>query len=176
MRSRGRSSFPRYTYSSRAQCKEWCLTLIGWFFVLMSPQPPVGLNLLHEVPRSHSHTPHSVGLLWTSDRPFTETSTWQHTTITRDRRLMSPAGFEPAVPASETLQTHYLDRGATGIDISVDKLFFKSFAMVCIAATVTIVYPRLYRSALTVFVNGTNAMFLLHTRGKCFKSYTSNKA
>jgi len=27
----------------------------------------------------------SVGILWTSDRPVAETSTWQHTTLTRDR-------------------------------------------------------------------------------------------
>jgi hypothetical protein len=31
------------------------------------------------------HTPHSVGLLWTSDQPVAETSTWHHTTLTRDR-------------------------------------------------------------------------------------------
>jgi hypothetical protein len=42
----------------------------------------VGLGLLCEVPRSHSDTSQSVGLLWTSDRPVTGTSTWQHT---RDR-------------------------------------------------------------------------------------------
>jgi len=41
-----------------------------------------GLNI--EVSRSHSYTPHSVGLLWTSDQPDTETSTWQHTTLTKD--------------------------------------------------------------------------------------------
>ena len=35
----------------------------------------VGLGLLHEVPRSHSDTPHSVGLFWTSDRPVAQTST-----------------------------------------------------------------------------------------------------
>jgi hypothetical protein len=29
---------------------------------------------------------------------------------------MPPAGFEPAIPASEWPQTHALDRGATGID------------------------------------------------------------
>jgi hypothetical protein len=29
-------------------------------------------------------TPHLVGLLWTSDQPVAETSTWQHTTLTRD--------------------------------------------------------------------------------------------
>jgi len=34
--------------------------------------------------RSHSDTPHSVGLLWTSDQLDTETSTWQLTTPTRD--------------------------------------------------------------------------------------------
>jgi len=39
--------------------------------------------------RSHSGTPHSVGLLWTTDHSDAETSTWQHTTLTRDshRRL-----------------------------------------------------------------------------------------
>jgi hypothetical protein len=28
---------------------------------------------------------------------------------------MSPAGFEPAIPASERPQTHVLDRAATGM-------------------------------------------------------------
>ena len=40
---------------------------------------PVGLGLLTvEGPRSHSDTPHSVRLLWTSDQPVAQTSTWQH--------------------------------------------------------------------------------------------------
>jgi hypothetical protein len=35
-----------------------------------------GLGLLiYEASRSHSGTPHSVGLLWTSDQPDAETST-----------------------------------------------------------------------------------------------------
>jgi len=38
-----------------------------------------------EASRSHSDIPHLVGLLWTSDQPDAETSTWQHTTLTRDR-------------------------------------------------------------------------------------------
>jgi hypothetical protein len=46
---------------------------------------PVGLGLLCDVTRSHSETPHTVGLLWTSDQPIAETSTWQHTTFTRDK-------------------------------------------------------------------------------------------
>jgi len=39
---------------------------------------------------SHSDTPHSVGLLWTSNQPHTENSTWQHTTLTTDRRAPCP--------------------------------------------------------------------------------------
>jgi len=39
----------------------------------------VGLGLLIvEVSRSHSDTPHSVRLLRPSDRPVTESSSWQH--------------------------------------------------------------------------------------------------
>jgi len=35
--------------------------------------------------RSHSKTPHSLGLLWTSDQPDAETCTWRNTTLKRDR-------------------------------------------------------------------------------------------
>ena len=46
-----------------------------------------------EVSRSHTHThththndaPQSVGLFWTNDQLVAKTSTWQHTTLTRDR-------------------------------------------------------------------------------------------
>jgi hypothetical protein len=41
--------------------------------------------LIIEASLWHSDTPHSVGLLWTSDRPDAETSTWRHTTITSER-------------------------------------------------------------------------------------------
>jgi len=40
--------------------------------------------LIHEVSRSHSDAPLSEGLLCTSDKLVSETSTWQHTTITTD--------------------------------------------------------------------------------------------
>jgi len=56
------------------------------FLFLMAQQPLVGQGfLIIEASRSHSGTPHSVGLLWTSDRPVAETSAWQHTSLTRDR-------------------------------------------------------------------------------------------
>jgi len=31
------------------------------------------------------YTPHSVRILWTSDQPDAEATTWRHTTLTRDR-------------------------------------------------------------------------------------------
>jgi hypothetical protein len=52
----------------------------------IAQQPSVGQGLLiTEASRSHSGTPHSIGLLWTNDQPVAETSTWQQTTLTRDR-------------------------------------------------------------------------------------------
>ena len=51
----------------------------------MARQPPVGQGLLIiENSRSHSDTPQTVGLLWTSDQPDAETSTSQYTTFTTD--------------------------------------------------------------------------------------------
>jgi len=86
-----------------------------------SPPPPparqslVGQGLLIiDASRSHSGTPHSVGLLWTSDQSDV-TSTWQHTTLTTDRHPCSSTGFEPTIPASERPKTHALERVATGI-------------------------------------------------------------
>ena len=56
----------------------------------MVQQPPVGQNLLNiEASRSQSDTPHPVGFLRTSDQPDAENSTWQHTTLTRDRQHAS---------------------------------------------------------------------------------------
>jgi len=34
---------------------------------------------------THNDAPQSVGLLWTSDQSFADTSTWQHTTLTIDK-------------------------------------------------------------------------------------------
>jgi len=42
-------------------------------------------SIIFEASRSHSDTPHSVGLLWASNQASVETFTWQHSTLTRDR-------------------------------------------------------------------------------------------
>jgi hypothetical protein len=84
-------------------------------FIFLARQPLVSLGrLLIKPARSHSDTPHSIGLLWTSDRPVEETSIWQHNTHKR-QTFTSPAGFDPAILASERPQTHTLNRAATGI-------------------------------------------------------------
>jgi len=44
-------------------------------------------GLIIEVSRSHSDTPHSVGLFSTGDQTKAETCTWRHSTLARDRRL-----------------------------------------------------------------------------------------
>jgi hypothetical protein len=55
----------------------------------------------------------SVRLLWTSDWPVAETSTWQHTTLFTRQTATPPAGFETAIPASDGPQIHALARADT---------------------------------------------------------------
>jgi hypothetical protein len=61
---------------------------------------------------SQSHpldTPHSVTLLWMSDQPKADTSTWQHTALTEtnfQQTSMPPAGFEPTIPDSKQPQAY----------------------------------------------------------------------
>ena len=56
-------------------------------------------RLLLEVPRKEA--PQSVGLLWTSDQSVADTSTWQTHHTHNGQPSMPPAGFEPAIPASD---------------------------------------------------------------------------
>jgi hypothetical protein len=52
----------------------------------MAQQPLEGQGILTvEASRSHSDTSHSVGLLYASNHPDAEISTWQQMQITRDR-------------------------------------------------------------------------------------------
>ena len=69
--------------------------------------------LIVETSRSYSDTPHSVGIVWTSDQPDVETSTTYNTH--KRQTSMPPAGFEPTISAGERPQTHTVGRAATGI-------------------------------------------------------------
>ena len=53
-------------------------------FFLTQQLPVDQVLLIIESTQSHPDTPHSIGLLWTSDQSVAETSTWQHTTLTTD--------------------------------------------------------------------------------------------
>jgi len=44
---------------------------------------------------THNDALQSVGLLWTSDQLVTETSTWQHTTLTDRQTSMPSVGSNP---------------------------------------------------------------------------------
>jgi hypothetical protein len=78
------------------------------FLFPMARQPLGGLGLLiFSRLRDHTlDTPHSVGLLWTSDQSVAETSTWQHTTLTRERH---PCPRRDSKPQSQLAsdRTHY---------------------------------------------------------------------
>ena len=80
----------------------------------MAQQPLAGQDyIIIEASKSHSDTPHSVKLLWTSDK-LRRRDLYFTTHITPMRQIsMPPAGFEPAAPASEEPQTHALDRTVT---------------------------------------------------------------
>jgi hypothetical protein len=52
------------------------------FFSRNSPQWARASSITKFLEHTHNDAPHSVGLLWTSDQPDAETSTWQHSTLT----------------------------------------------------------------------------------------------
>jgi hypothetical protein len=52
-------------------------------------------NSPYATSQSHSDTPHSVGLLWTSDQPSSENFTWQHLTLTTERHSCPGRDSDP---------------------------------------------------------------------------------
>jgi hypothetical protein len=65
----------------------------------MAQEPPLNQGLLIvEDSWSHSDTPHSVGLLWTSDQLDAETSAWQ-TTLKKDQNIHAPGGIRTHNPS-----------------------------------------------------------------------------
>ena len=66
-----------------------------WIFLsLMKQLPLVGQDHTQE-------TLHLAGCLWMCDRLIIETSTWQHTTLTKRQTSMPLAGFKSTIPASK---------------------------------------------------------------------------
>ena len=93
-----------------------CSRYVQWYISYLSSVAVNWCLALHRCGFciTYSDTPQSIGLLWTSDQPVAETSTWQHTTLTTDRHPCPPVAFEPTISAGERPQTYALDRAATG--------------------------------------------------------------
>ena len=81
----------------------------------MAQQPPVRQGLLINKASLLQDATHSVGLLWATDQPDAETSTWQNTTSTTDRYLNTRRDSKTKIPASEGPQTHILDNADSWI-------------------------------------------------------------
>jgi hypothetical protein len=70
----------------------------------MAQEPLVGQGrLIAEISQSYSDTPLSEGILWRSDQSDAETSTWQHTTILRNRQPFS-GGIRTRNPSKRTIE------------------------------------------------------------------------
>jgi hypothetical protein len=86
------------TIDSRCYCNVpaehvWSLFIVS----SMTQHPPVGHDLLiFDV--SNSDTLHSVGLLWTNDRPIALISTWQQTPLSRQTHQY-PGGIRTCNPS-----------------------------------------------------------------------------
>jgi len=71
----------RQMFSRKSLQEETAMNTYTYIYIYIPPSSPrgstavVGLGLLCEVPRPYSDTPHSVGLLWTSDQLVAQTST-----------------------------------------------------------------------------------------------------
>jgi hypothetical protein len=68
----------------------------------MAQQPPVCQGLLIiEASRSHSGTPHSVGLLWTSDQPEADTAFLTQHSLETD--IHAPCGIRTHNPSKRAV-------------------------------------------------------------------------
>ena len=102
-----------YPTTGSVLCFDVAITWLSmpiFFFMVKQPLVSQGL-LIIEALRSHSDTPHSLGLLWAREKPDAETACYNH-----NRQIsMIPAEFEPAIPASERPKIQGLERAASGI-------------------------------------------------------------
>jgi hypothetical protein len=104
---------------------------------------------------THSDTPQSVGLLWTSDRPVAKT--FKHTTLT-ERHSLFPAGLGPATPASDQPLTLTLDRLVTGTDRRTYAFFFLITNQLVYTVFTRRGYPFLNTSDVTLSFDHIYAM------------------
>jgi len=120
--------YSRYTVTERD--RQPCVVLC--YIFLWRNGPLVGQSLLIAgASRSQTHCTRedcSGRVISPSQRPLSETTY----NIRKRQTSIPPAGFEPAIPASERSQTHAFDRPDTGIDFACARLS----ACVCVCVSV----------------------------------------
>jgi hypothetical protein len=102
----------------QSRIRHWCLGHDAVYIYVLSvtQQPNSSLSrLVVKVPKSNKirHTPHPLGLLWTSDQPVAETATYTTCNKHKRRTSMPSAGFGPAIPTTERRQTCVIELTAT---------------------------------------------------------------
>jgi hypothetical protein len=102
--------FPKYLLSpppSPIQFRVWMCLLIcvsHFFFPCGVATRCRAMASPYVASRSHSlYTPHFVGLLWKSDQPDTETSTWQHTN-SQQTDVRDPGGIRIHNPSKRAAE------------------------------------------------------------------------
>ena len=82
--------------------------------------------------QSHSGTPHSVGLPWRSNQPDAWVSTWQQTTLTRDRHPCPWRDSNPLSQPSERPQTPHLRSRGHGTTVGHNTRRNFNWALCCV--------------------------------------------
>ena len=101
-------------------------------FFSMARHLLVGQGLLIiEASLSHSDTPQSIGFLWTSDQPFSGTSTWQHTTLTKDRHSKPQSQQAESGPQTQALDGAAAEIGSVCVCISSFVPILSFYPSVC---------------------------------------------
>ena len=73
-------------------------------------------SIIIDAPRSQSDTPHTMGLLWTSDQPEARPLPDKHTALTRERRPCHRWDSNTQSQQADRSRATPLDRAAVQID------------------------------------------------------------
>jgi len=128
---------------------------LAFFLWLDSPTGPRTLTV--ESSRSHSDTPHSVGLLWTSDQPDADNTTWQHRTLTRHSHATGGNGARNL--ARQWPLNHVLDLAATGLELAYMFQYWNIYSYP--GAFKSLAWPgKKQATATTLFLQATQKQFI----------------
>jgi hypothetical protein len=120
--------------------------------------------------RSHSDTPQSLGLLWTSDQPDAETYTWKHITLTTDRHPCQRRDSNPQTQQASgrrlTLQTARPLGPFTGLDsrlycVEYLRILRSIYFLLCTSTIYSALDKTCIVESLLLNINTTNFTVIL---------------